>query len=183
MTHNLNPKISSRQRNIIIGTILGGSSIIKPKKGKNCYLSMRNKDLDWLTFKAKELENLATKEAITKEKTYRWHSICYPLFLDFHKMFYVNESRFIDINVLNLLQDMSIAVWYKDCGKINKNCIIFNTHIWDKQGTQTICNYFQSLEWNCMMFLERGSYRIKLDEKSSSEVLAMVDSSIGKKNA
>ena len=47
---------------------------------------MRNKDLDWLKFKAKELSNLATKEPITSEKTFRWHSICYPLFNEFEEI-------------------------------------------------------------------------------------------------
>jgi hypothetical protein len=51
----INPKVTTAQRFLIIGTILGGSSIIKPKKGKNCYLSMRDKDISWLKHKADQL--------------------------------------------------------------------------------------------------------------------------------
>lgn len=173
MTHIINPKITPKQRCIIIGTILGGSSIVKPQKGKNCYLSMRNKDIEWLKFKAKELENLATKEPITSEKTYRWHSICYPLFNEFHEMFYQEKERNLKTETLNLLQDLSIAVWYKDCGNLNKNCITLNTHIWGQSGTEKILEYFQSLDWNCSIIMERKNYRIKLDEKSSEEIIKM----------
>ncbi len=175
MTHIINPKITPRQKAIIIGTILGGSSIVKPKKGKNCYLSMRNKDLDWLKFKAKELSNLATKDPITSEKTYRWHSICYPLFNEFEEMFYKDKERILKSEVLNLLQDVSIAVWYKDCGFVNKNCIVLNTHIWGKEGTEKALEYFESLEWGGQIFTERQNYRIKLNEQTSQEILKMYE--------
>lgn len=173
MTHIINPKITSKQRAIIIGTILGGSSVVRPQKGKNCYLSMRNKDIDWLKFKANELNNLSSKDPITSEKTYRWHSVCYPLFNEFEQMFYKNKKRYIDIEVLNLLQDISISVWYKDCGVINKNQIILNTHVWGKEGTEKINEYFNSLEWENKIFTERKNYRIKLNENSSQEIIKM----------
>lgn len=173
MTHIINPKITPRQKAIIIGTILGGSSIVKPQKGKNCYLSMRSKDIKWLNFKAQELHNLSTKEPITSEKTYRWHSICYPLFNEFEEMFYENKERRIKIETLNLLQDASIAVWYKDCGYLKKNQIILNTNIWGKEGSEKILEYFNSLEWSAEIFQERKSYRIKVLEKGSEEILEM----------
>jgi hypothetical protein len=174
MTHIINPKITVKQRCIIIGTILGGSSIVMPQKGKNCYLSMRSKNLNWLNFKSKELSNLATKEPITTEKTYRWHSVCYPLFNEFHEMFYKNKKRILNINTLNLLQDLSIAVWFKDCGILNKNnTITFNTHIWGKSGSEVICEYFNSLEWKSNIFTERKNYRVKIDEEASKEILKM----------
>ena len=177
MTHIINPKITPRQRCIIIGTILGGSSIIMPKKGKNCYLSMISKDLKWLTYKSKELENLATKEPITVEKTYRWHSVCYPIFNEFYEMFYKNKKRSLQINTLNLLQDLSIAVWFKECGIIAKNnSIVFNTHVWGKSGTEGVAEYFNSLEWNSTIFTERKNYRVRIDEESSKEVLKMYNS-------
>jgi hypothetical protein len=180
MTHSINPTITSRQKSIIIGTILGGSSIVRPSKGKNCYLSMRNKDLDWLKFKGNELANLATKDPITNEKTYRWHSICYPIFNEFEEMFYKDKKRFINIETLYLLQDISIATWYKDCGNLNKNQIVLNTHIWGKEGTETIKEYFDSLEWNNKIFMERKNFRIKLDENSSQEIIKMCEKLQGK---
>ena len=175
MTHIINPQINNKQRSIIIGTILGGSSIVRPTKGKNCYLSMRDKDLNWLEFKTKELENLSVKDPITKEKTYRWHSICYPLFNEFESMFYENKKRKLKIEVLNLLQDVSIAVWYKDCSVLNKNKIILNKHIWGEEGTELCVKYFNSLEWDAEIYKERKNYRIKFSENSSKEIIKMYE--------
>ena len=123
--------------------------------------------------KSKELSNLATKEPITPEKTYRWHSICYPLFNEFEQMFYKDKNRNLEVDTLNLLQDTSIAVWYGDCGSLSKNCVVLNTHIWGEEGTEKILDYFDSLEWKSQIIMERKNYRIKISEENSQEMLKM----------
>lgn len=175
MTHFINPKITIRQRNFIIGTILGGSSIVKPSKGKNCYLSMRSKDFEWLKFKALELQNLASYEPITIEKTNRWHSICYPLFNEFHQMFYdeTNERK-LTAEVLDLLQDVAMAIWFVDCGKYEDGQITLNTHIWGEQGSNEIVEYFSRLECQAEVFRERNNYRLRLDKDSSIDFLKII---------
>lgn len=171
MTHMINPKITHAQKFLIIGTILGGSSIVRPKKGKNCYLSMRNKDMQWLKFKSEQIKDLASPSPMTIEKTNRWHSVCYPLFNDFYAMFYENGKRKLKEKDLQLLHDSSMAIWYGDSGKYNGKNIIFNTHIWGESGTQLINEYFESLDWSSFVFLERKNHRIKLDKKSSEEFI------------
>ena len=72
------------------------------------------------------------------------------------------------------MQDSSIAVWFKDCGILNKNgTITFNTHIWGKEGSEVVCEYFNSLEWKSTIFTERKNYRVKIDEEASKEILKM----------
>ena len=180
MTHMINPKITQAQKFLIIGPILGGSSIIKPQKGKNCYLSMRDKDLDWLKFKADQLKDLTSQSPMTIEKTNRWHSVCYPVFNEYREMFYHGKNRCIRMENLHLLHDSSIAIWFGDAGKCRSNNAIFNTNIWGKKGTETIVEYFRSIDWTCDMFLERKNYRVKLDEDSSEELLKMSSSYLPK---
>lgn len=174
MTHMINPKITQSQKFLIIGTILGGSSIIKPKKGKNCYLSMRDKDLVWLKFKADQLKELTSQSPLTIETTNRWHSVCYPLFNEYHKMFYEGKNRILNIDCLNLLHDSSLAIWFGDAGKCRSNSIILNTNIWGKKGTELIMEYFESLDWKVSLFMERKNYRVKFDEESSKDFLKLV---------
>ena len=155
MTHIINPNITSSQKNIVIGTILGGSSIVKPSKGKNCYLSMRSKNINWLRYKATELENLSTTKPIIVEKTNRWHSICYPFFNKYRDLFYEENDRKLSSDILDLLQAKSIAIWFGDCGKFKKNQLVLNTHIWKKEGTELIHQWMCALEWDSKIFLER----------------------------
>lgn len=174
MTHMINPKTNPSQRFLIIGTILGGSSIIKPKKGKNCYLSMRDKDLSWLKFKADQLKDLTSQSPLTIEKTNRWHSVCYPLFNEYHEMFYDGKKRCIRTDALNLLHDSSIAIWFGDAGKCKGDNVILNANIWGKSGAEMIVEYFRSLDWAADIFLERKNYRVKLDAESSDDFLKLV---------
>ena len=174
MTHMINPKITQTQKFLIIGTILGGSSIIRPQKGKNCYMSMRDKDLAWLKFKAEQLKDLTSQSPLTIAKTNRWHSVCYPLFNDYHEMFYKGKNRVLKVERLNLLHDSSIAIWFGDAGKCKGDQVMINTNIWGKKGTETIVEYFKSLDWESEGFLERKNYRIRLDLESSKEFLKLV---------
>jgi hypothetical protein len=180
MTHIINPKVTSSQRFLIIGTILGGSSIIKPKKGKNCYLSMREKDISWLNHKSDQLKDLASQSPMTIEKTNRWHSVCYPIFNEFCEMFYKDGKRDLKMETLNLLHDSSIAVWFGDAGKCRGDKVFLNTNIWGEGGSEMVAEYFKSLEWNASVALERKNFRVRLDKESSDEFLAMVSSHLPK---
>lgn len=173
MTHMINPKITPVQKFLITGTILGGSSIIKPQKGKNCYLSMRDKDLSWLKFKADQLKELTSQSPMTIEKTNRWHSVCYPVFNEFREMFYKNDKRKLDPESLNLLHDSSIAIWFGDAGKCRSGRAVFNTNIWGKEGTEAIAEYFETIDLKCEVFMERKNYRVRLDAASTEDMLKM----------
>lgn len=171
MSHIIGPDLTSRQYQIIVGTILGGSSIVHPKKGKNCYLSMRNKDVDWLRHKANELSEFSSDKCITYEKTNRWHSICYPIFNKFETIFYKDGERNIDIEELSLLKDLAFAVWFKDCGKYDGYNLglkaVFNTNIWGKKNSEIIQEYFQIIGYNTSLKEERKKFRLVLDEDST----------------
>ncbi|MHA2427213.1 MAG: hypothetical protein ACXADB_04210 [Candidatus Hermodarchaeia archaeon] len=169
MTHRISPKLSNRQRDFITGTVLGGSSIVKPSKGKNCYLSMRSKDFEWLRFKATELMSLASDTPITREKTNRWHSICYPVFNEFRELFYHNNRRCLTSERLDSLRihDRAWAIWYGDCGILLKNRVILNTHIWGESGTKVIHEYFDSMDYQPEIIRQRSNFRIKLGEEGS----------------
>jgi len=174
MTHMINPKITPNQKFLIIGTILGGSSIIKPKKGKNCYLSMRDKDISWLRFKADQLKELTSQSPMTIEKTNRWHSVCYPLFNEYYGMFYHGKNRCLRSEHLNLLHDSSLASWFGDTGKCKGGKVFLNTNIWGKKGTESVVEYFESLDWRAEVVMERKNYRVRMHEESSEDFLKLV---------
>jgi hypothetical protein len=167
--HLINPNINGRQLQIIFGTILGGSSITK-----SGYLSMRNKNKTWLHYKAGELSNLSSKNAILEEKTYRWHSLCYPVFKELRSKFYKGNKRKISIGTLDPLQDLALAIWFADCGAIEKEKIKLKTHIWGEDGNKVIKKYFKLLGYKPEIIQERKCFRILLDKFSSIEFLKLI---------
>ena len=100
--------------------------------------------------------------------------MCYPLFNEYHEMFYEGKERVVRTDSLNLLHDSSIAIWFGDVGKCRGDLVSVNTNIWGKKGTETIVEYFKSLDWQCDIVMERKKYRIRLDKDSSKDFLKLV---------
>lgn len=172
--HTISPPMTSREKQIIIGTILGGSSIIKPSKGKHCYLAMRGKLGAWLEHKAFQLSKFATEKPFSIEKTNRWHSLCYPIFDEFRANFYYRDKRRLKIEQLEGLHDIALAIWYGDAGKFHRGQVILNTHIWGEKGTKVFRQYFELIDYSAELFKERGRSRLRLDEESSRKFIKLV---------
>jgi len=176
MTHRISPKINELQHHIITGTILGGSSIIMPKRGRNCYLSMRGRNIEWLRYKATQLEALASQDPITVEKTNRWHSVCYPVFSEYRDKFYNRKGeRRLQIEELSGMWDVALAIWFGDCGKYRNGRVVLNTHIWKERGSKIIVKYFGFLGYHAEVIQERKNFRVRLDENSSKLFMRLVE--------
>ena len=66
------------QSQILIGSVLGGSSLVKPPKGVNYYLSMRSNNDKWLMYKISEMPDFFTNCNISCYKgTLRCNSCCH----------------------------------------------------------------------------------------------------------
>lgn len=168
------PDITGRHYDIIAGTILGGSSVMKPARGKNSYLAMRSKHNLWLEYKAQELGDLASDTPFTIEKTLRWHSLCYPIFNRFREMFYQNGKRNLTLEPLDALHDVGLAIWYGDCGSYRKGKVTLRTHLWGKRGTQVIAEYFARLDWPGTITQEKKCYRFVIEGDSAKKYLERV---------
>lgn len=181
MTYQAGPQITEKQKQIIYGTILGGSSIIKPKKGKNCYLAMRDKEENWLKYKINLLQNLfkINENTIKKDKnTYRCYSIAYPIFNDIHKIFYAEKNKIINRETLDLLTDKAWMVWFIDSGRKSRRKCYLRTHKFGEQGTKTIADYFNSLDCECEVHKSRNRFEVIFTSKGSLEFLNIISPSM-----
>lgn len=167
MTHLISPALTNRQKNVLTGTILGGSSLVKAAGSRNCYLSMRSKDLRWLEFKSSEISSLASGTPFTKDTTNRWHSMCYPVFNQMREQFYDENRRKLKMESMDLLSDVAYAIWFGDAGTYPNHHVVLNTHVWGEDGTNLIVQYFSEVGYTSEVIRERGSYRVKLDRESS----------------
>jgi len=177
MTYQSSPIITERQKQVIYGTILGGSSIIMPSKGKNCYLAMRDRDEQWLSHKVSLLSNLfKTEERIKKDgTTYRAYSISYPIFRDMHALFYKEKDKIINRNILDLLTDQAWMIWFVDAGRRSKRKCYLRTNKFKEEGTKSIVRYFNSLDCECEMHKCRNRYEVVFTNKGSAEFLSIIN--------
>ena len=171
--HTISPPLSQREKQIIIGTILGGSSIVKPQRGKHCYLAMRAIHGEWLEYKAFQLSKFASDKPFSIEKTNRWRSLCYPVFDEFRDMFYEDGKRKLRLDVLEGLHDIALAMWFGDSGKYERETATINTHIWGEAGSLTLIEYFKLIDYSAEIFLERKKFRVRLNKKSSKKLIEL----------
>lgn len=178
MTYQSSPTITEKQRQLIYGTILGGSSIIMPSKGKNFYLAMRDRNQEWLSYKVNLLSNLfkIDENTIKKDKTtYRAYSVSYPLFKDIHGLFYRGKDKVISRDILELLTDQAWMVWFTDAGRRSKRKCYLRTNKFREEGTKSIAKYFNSLDCECEVHKCRNRYEIVFSNKGSIEFLSIID--------
>lgn len=174
MTYQHGPSLKECQKQTLYGTILGGSSIIRPDRGKNCYLAMRDHDNLWLSYKIEMLKDFfkIDPNTIKKDKnTYRCYSIAYPIFNEIYDLFYKDEQKIVTREILEILTDEAWMVWFIDAGRKTKRKAYLRTHKFGKEGTEIIAEYFNSLDCNCNVHQCRGRYEIVFSNKGAFELL------------
>lgn len=177
MTYQCGPVLKDSQKQFLYGTILGGSSIIRPERGKNCYLAMRDSDSVWLSYKIEVLKDFfkIDQNTIKKDKnTYRCYSVAYPVFNDACDLFYQDEKKVVTREMLEILTDEAWMVWFVDAGRKSKRKAYLRTHKFGEEGTKIISDYFNSLECSCDIHMCRDRYEIVFDNKGAYELLSII---------
>lgn len=175
MTYYDSPVVTDWHRQIIMGTILGGSSLVKPTKGRNCYLFMRSSDRNWLNYKAHELKEFTSQRPFTEEgKTIRWHSNCYPLFNEFRELFYEGSEKVVKMGILDQLRDIGLAIWYGDCGLIKNNRVWLNTHKFGEEGSKLVNQYFNEVGIEAEIKKDRNNSRVVMTHEGSKKFLSTI---------
>lgn len=125
-------QLSCRQKNILIGTILGDAHL--EKNGNNTRLKVDHGEIQkaYLKWKYFEFKNISVNPRLIKQthqktrKIYkRWHLSTYSLKeLNFYrKLFYRNNKKIIPKNINELMKSsLSLAVWHMDDGHKRTDC-------------------------------------------------------------
>lgn len=177
MTYQYGPELKHHARQVLYGTILGGSSIVRPERGKNCYLAMRDCNQLWLEYKIQELKDFFKMDdhTIKKDKnTFRCYSVAYPVFNDIYEIFYKDYDKCITREVLEGLNDTAWMIWFLDAGRKSKRKAYLRTHKFGEEGSGIIAEYFNSLDCECDVHLCRNRYEIVFTNQGSFRLLKTI---------
>ncbi len=147
--NNAVPKVifTNREKQLILGTLLGNSSIIKPKKSKNPHFQMResiSKGGTWIRCKAYELKKFSRpKSFVADSDSFRWNSVSCSCWEDIYKFCYKDGKKFVSMNWLDQLQDYALACWFMDKGALSKNSASIRISRLDEESLDNIENYFK----------------------------------------
>lgn len=152
------------QEQVVIGTVLGGSSLAKPPKGKNYYLSMRSNNDLWLSYKMDITPKYYRGVSIQRYKnTFRANTSCLPEMTDIKSLLYDKNERVVKMNILDQMMDIGLAVWFIDgggrTGRDKKNAYL-NVTKFGKESENVVMDYFNSLSIPCSLNKSRNRMRV-----------------------
>ncbi len=133
--------LSSIQRDVLIGTVLGDGSLKISRSGKSAQLQICH------SFKSKEY--VFWKQQIFKEWVFtepRYHkindslifrTISHPLIFEYKQAFYKGNIKIIPQNISDILKSaLSLAVWFMDDGNgyLKNNAYRLSTYAFGLEG-------------------------------------------------
>jgi hypothetical protein len=170
--------LTNRERQVVLGTILGNSSIVFPKKSSFPHLQMResiSKGGMWIRCKAEELKKFSRLKSFVADKdSFRWNSISDGCWLEFYQLCYKNGKKTISMEWLDQLQDYGICCWFLDKGVIlNKSAHIRVSRL-DKTSLEVIKEYFNIIGMPVEIKKHGGSTIINFENDSRQKFIKLI---------
>lgn len=138
--------ISSRAKEIIIGTIMGDGHLAQLKTGVRLEVGHSEKQKDYVFWKYDELCELvgavphylefSDQRFCRRYQQWRFKTLTHPYLTDMHDRFYSEKKKIISREIFSLLQSpLSLAVWFMDDGGRRNDCygLFLNTLSFTKE--------------------------------------------------
>lgn len=132
--------LSSLQKNILIGSLLGDGCLVANswKKGYRLKIEHSLKQKNYLWWKYNFFENFVLSEPKFQKRnnSFSFRTITHPDFTLFRRTFYEDGVKIIPENINEILVDpLAIAIWYMDDGMLNtrKDTFLLNTQSFSKK--------------------------------------------------
>jgi len=123
--------LTDRQQQILVGNLLGDGYMqkIKVNKTSNFVISQseaHKEYIEWLHSEFKPFSGNIRSQVVFLETfnkyytKYEFSTVHLPIFTKYRKLFYPNEKKAIPKSIVDLLTELSLAIWYMDDGSNNK---------------------------------------------------------------
>lgn len=128
----LRDKLTKRQKEFLIGTLLGDGTLYLGRRNTNARLKIQHseKDSGYLIYKHSLLRNFVTgtimrDDRFNKDTNKNYFSrtfitTTHPEFTKFHKFFYHGGKKIVDDRILRMVTPFGLAIWIMDDGHYNK---------------------------------------------------------------
>lgn len=182
--------ISSRQYDIVIGTLFGDGRLESRSELCNARLRIHHgaKQKSLVFWKYNELKDIVstgprkiTSWTKDRKKYVSWYFHTRTLeelgFL--HKLFYIENKKILPKNPERLFSRLMLSVWYMDDGCKDNDNIILNTQNFDYTEQLKLRSVFQNLyQMKSSIVKDRDKFRLRFDRNSSKKFLSIVEGEI-----
>ncbi len=141
--------LTSIQKSIIIGSVLGDGSLRKTENRRNALLEINHSFdyKDYVDWKYENLKNLVLtppkwRKGNGKRIAYRFTTRSLPEITQFYEIFYGNGKKLIPKKID--LDPLAIAVWFMDDGSKTYNALYLNTQQFNLGSQQRLIEKLRS---------------------------------------
>lgn len=169
---------TNREKQAVLGTLLGNSSIIFPQKSSYPHLQMResiSKGGNWIRCKAEELKKFSRAKSFVADKdSFRWNSISDECWLYFYNLCYKNKRKHITAEWLDQLQDYGICCWFMDKGQLQSKSAHIRVSRLGEESQEAIIKYFQVIDIVVTLKKHGGSTVIHFDAEARKKLFKII---------
>jgi LAGLIDADG DNA endonuclease family len=177
--------LSTRERQAILGTLLGDGSIGFPnKRSTNCRLAWTHgpDQAWWMQYKAKILSRLQIKLTVAENAGYgttsiRAASTCLPCLTEIRHLVYgPHERKTVTLEWLDEIGDIGLAWWFCDDGSFNKQHAIFHTEGYTLDENNLIAGWFKARFGGAGISANgKGHYFVRLHNKPTALLFSRIE--------
>ncbi len=166
--------ITSWQHQIICGTLLGSGYISRTFP---IYLGIsESHNHKWLLFKGLELKNLQAKTPISRSgNVLKWRAHSDDIWSEYKSKFYIDNEKIVDMDIMNGLRDIALAVWFGDKGfwystrRVGLRTTAFG------ESNKVFYQFFNEVGMSCDMKKDsHGAFRIVFDRSGTKDFLQTI---------
>ena len=181
-------KISSREEEILIGTILGDAHLARLKTGARLEMMHSEKQKEYLVWKHQELKRFTLSEPRLihmhdkrNGKVYReWQygGRVHEAITKLHALFYKNKRKIIPKNINSILKSpLSLAVWFMDDGGRRNDSYghFLNTLAFTDEEHKLLLKCLRkNFSLECRLHWVQDGYRIYIPRKETERFCSIV---------
>lgn len=181
----------SHQSDVIIGSLLGDARLECRSKGIRASYTARfrvhhgEKQKDYVFWKYRILKNLVSrapqeirwrnKKRDLNEISWFFHTKTLKSFGLVHEIFYRNGKKVFPKEILPILNDVILAVWFMDDGSNNGNNLTLNTQSFSIEDQNIIMNFLkEKYSINSKLAKDRNQWRIAIGASGYQKFLDII---------
>lgn len=186
-----NIPINKVEEQIILGSILGDASILYKKDSTNpCFRESHSiKQKEYLLWKFRLIKslNIHIFESTRKNgiKEINMASNQYHNFKLYRNLFYPNNKKIVNEEILKLIDVLGLAVWFLDDGHYiyPQKSISIATLGFSKEENEIIIKWFK-IKWkiDCRLWRDKDKYRLLFNATNTNKFLRLIVPELEKHN-
>jgi hypothetical protein len=176
-------KITSLQKEVLIGTLLGDGYLEKNEYGKNYRLKIQHtaKERKYVWWKLKAFKEwiLSSPKFQKKTNSWRFRTISHPVFTQFHQLFYRNGKKILPKEIDKFLRNpLTLGVWFMDDGALGpkRQGVTFNTQNFTREENERLRKCLaKNFHLETSLHKDKRSWRIYIFPRSAPQFKKLID--------